>query len=267
VREALGVWTTDHFASPGELLWAHPESIEEGWWERIPTEERGGTSETSGPRAVPRIELGRPRGARRRLDRTSPSGKEGGARIDVRLLLGLNDVDGRARARGTLVHAWMEEIDWIESSTLSDDLALEIARRVTPELREEVVQEYLAWLRHALEAPEVTRALSKERAPPGADPRAEVPILVRDGDDALMRGFIDRLVVTREGSEIVRARILDYKTDRFAPGDPAALRERVDYYRPQLDAYREAVRRQFGVAPDAISAALVFLEVGRVVEC
>jgi len=55
------------------------------------------------------------------------------------------------------------------------------------------------------------------------------------------------------------ADITDYKTDAIAANDEPALQSRVDYYRPQLAAYRRAAS-QFARLPESqIGTRLVFL--------
>jgi ATP-dependent exoDNAse (exonuclease V) beta subunit len=86
----------------------------------------------------------------------------------------------------------------------------------------------------------------------------EVPIIHRRrpaGDDRIeerITGSIDRLVL-RPG----RADIIDYKSNRLGE-DPAYRKTLIEHYRPQLDAYREAVTALF---PDReVHAWLLFTD-------
>ncbi len=106
------------------------------------------------------------------------------------------------------------------------------------------------------------------RAGPGiASPRWEVrrerAFVLRE-DDAILSGSIDRLVVLYDGDRPVGADVLDFKTDVLPPGDAAALAVRIEYYRPQLAAYRRAAARLLGLDPSRVSARLVFAELGEV---
>ena len=84
-------------------------------------------------------------------------------------------------------------------------------------------------------------------------------------EDRIVRGQIDRLVLRRDREgRVAGARVLDFKTD--AVDDEAALDARVEHYRPQLDAYRAAVRRRHGLKAGSVEAALVFLKAGGVRE-
>ena len=59
---------------------------------------------------------------------------------------------------------------------------------------------------------------------------------------------------------VIAADILDFKTDAVEPGEAVDLR--VEYYRPQLEAYRRAVGEVFRLDPRKISARLLFVEPG-----
>jgi ATP-dependent helicase/nuclease subunit A len=84
-------------------------------------------------------------------------------------------------------------------------------------------------------------------------------------EGSIINGTIDRLTVLYDGPRVVGADVLDFKTDQLPPGDPAALAARVEFYRPQLDAYRHAVARQFHLDASQVSARLAFVGLGAVV--
>ena len=91
----------------------------------------------------------------------------------------------------------------------------------------------------------------------------ELPIAVRD-DDCLVSGTIDRLVLVYADEVLVAAEVIDFKTDRISEGDSAAIEGRVAYYRGQLDSYRWAVGRVYGLETDCINCRLAFLMPGVV---
>jgi hypothetical protein len=92
-------------------------------------------------------------------------------------------------------------------------------------------------------------------------------------DDAIVQGFVDRLLLYYRADKVsgdkvnadsvVAADILDFKTDAVEPG--GAIGERVEFYRPQLEAYRRAVAEVFRLDPRRIVARLLFVEPGIVV--
>lgn len=90
----------------------------------------------------------------------------------------------------------------------------------------------------------------------------------------LLNGFIDRLVLSfsplepgqKPGQKVVAADIIDFKTDRFNdPGSAKEINDRVENYRPQLEAYRRAVARLTQLSPEFITARLMFLSIDHMV--
>ena len=93
----------------------------------------------------------------------------------------------------------------------------------------------------------------------------ELPFVRRMADE-IQEGFIDRLVLIQRGGRVIRAEILDFKTDSIEAGDETTLTDRTDYYGPQIAAYRSVVREQYGLAKSEVSGRLVFLGAGVVRE-
>ena len=65
----------------------------------------------------------------------------------------------------------------------------------------------------------------------GTCPRTAV---CRGREGGILQGVFDRLVVLRDGSQIIGADVLDFKTDDGAT--PGGIDGRLVYYRPQLEA-------------------------------
>ena len=115
------------------------------------------------------------------------------------------------------------------------------------------------------------RALAREHCQAPTDStlevRAEHDFSVvlegQDSDPQLWTGSIDRLVLARQGTQVVWAEVLDYKTDQVDEDD---LQSRVDYYAPQLRSYARVVAAQTGLAVSDIRQRLCFLSLGRVVD-
>jgi ATP-dependent exoDNAse (exonuclease V) beta subunit len=166
----------------------------------------------------------------------------------------------------------MEEVGWIEDGLPDADTRGRILGREAPELagdrRRDFLREWGGIVETAAEREEVRTALSRARAGevhPGAElvVERELPFLLRE-EGALVEGIIDRLVLVRREGRVVAAEVVDYKTDRIAPGDDEALRESVALYAPQLRAYRRAVAHLYGIEPDAVRLRLVYLVPGVV---
>lgn len=223
-----------------------------------PSTVRAAASETEIPDHIPL------RAARRTrvLDRKTPSSEEGGDTVDLSLLLGMRGTGGRLR--GTLVHEWLETLDWIEDGMADEAELLRIAAAVAPKMPPDEVERVQDWLQEQLQAPAVREVLSRESWPEGTEIEKELPFIVREGD-ALVEGFVDRLMLTRDSEgRVIRAEVLDYKTDAVDATDPEALERRVDYYRPQIEAYRRAVAEVYALDLEDVGGRLVMLGAGVV---
>ena len=276
LRSALADGAT---AEPDSVLYEHGDAA---WHEKT----RCGTSkqtpqdraaEPQPSRLVPRLAKASERPSRG-LERASPSGLEGGTKIDLAHRLRLDT--GRAMDWGTAMHACFEQIGWLEDG-LPDDTAVE-QRILSLGLRDIDVRKVIERFHKALDESAIRAALSRatyERPGDGetksavhagpqlANPRWKVsqerPFAVLDGE-SILRGSIDRLVVLYDGDRPVAADVIDFKTDAVGR-DAAALETAVDTYRPQLDAYRRAVVSLFGLEPDRVAGRLMFVGAGLVV--
>lgn len=182
-----------------------------------------------------------------------------------------------ARARGTVVHALYEEIEWLEADGRGpdDDVLRGAARRVRPGAGAAWVDDAIADLRRQLASPAVRACLTPPAAgdplAPPAGGRLEVRpelALASIEDGRLRRGIADRVVVARDAEgRAVAAEVVDYKTDRPPAADAAAADDPLDRraagYAAQLRAYRSAVARRFGLDPARVAARLLFVEAGR----
>ena len=76
-------------------------------------------------------------------------------------------------------------------------------------------------------------------------------------DKKILLGFIDRLIIKND-----RAIIIDYKTSKDNAWRKNSQTIKADL---QLNAYAMVVNEQFGIAPENIQAALIYLEGGKTV--
>jgi len=209
----------------------------------------------------------------------------------VRLRDRLRPLSDEAFARGTLWHAWLEQIEWLDEGPPHDGPARgnlsggdpndELLRTIAATIRHGInVEDEMARFRAALRRPEVRRVLSRQAY---ADPRtlglgtaqaAEVTragcelgvhrerrFAVRDAG-GLLSGSIDRLVLLTRDQRVLAADVIDFKTDRVAGA--AELDEKVEFYRPQIAAYCLAAARLYRLEPEQVAARLVFVETGAV---
>jgi ATP-dependent exoDNAse (exonuclease V) beta subunit len=245
------------------------EAGDPGWYLRPGVEVSPSASEVAArAEALPPLQVTLAAPAKRRsrgLQRVSPSGLEGGTRVR----LARDDGHGAAEraealARGTVIHAWFERVTWIEDGEVTDRQLLAAAAAL-PELglRGDQLDRLLREFRQMLAWPAVADCLSRDSYPQWAarrlDVEAERPIAVRQ-DDRLLVGSIDRLVTAYEGPRPVAADIIDFKTDALPAGDEHALQQKVDHYRPQLEAYRQAVSSLLHISPAHVQARLLFVQ-------
>ena len=260
IRDALGL--DDESAAEDGVLREYGDAL---WFEQLDDEAQAVEAE---PRDEPTTGDGpllRPstKGAGRNVARRSPSSLEGGSGVDLEFHLKLDA--GAALQRGSVVHAWCEEIEWIEDGVPDDDTLHAVAREVAPGMPAEdvtrLIQEFRGWL----EGAEIRQGLTRDAYPAdeGTVLRVEneLPFVRRVGGD-IQEGFIDRLVLIERDGQVVAAEVLDFKTDRIEAGDAAELDERVEHYRPQIEAYCGVVRERYGLGESDISGKLLFLESG-----
>ncbi|MEX0973657.1 MAG: UvrD-helicase domain-containing protein [Solirubrobacterales bacterium] len=160
------------------------------------------------------------------------SGGRGLSRIAVQTSTTPGEGEAKSRdaaaARGAAVH---ELLEWSHANEWRE-----------PAGEETLLAPVRAWLG--------SNFLRERVRAPGANSRAEVPLLLRVAG-ATLRGSID-LLVEREGEPPL---VIDYKTDRLGGAAPA---ERAAKYATQRAIYALAVAEARGAA--AVEVAYVFLE-------
>lgn len=162
------------------------------------------------------------------------------------------------------MHACFEQIAWLDDGQPDEEL---LRRKLQAmQLPQTNLAAIVARFRGALEKPGIRAILSRSAYAGGHRPEVwrERPFAIRH-EEAILRGTFDRLVVLFDGEKAVGADILDFKSDSLDAGDPAAVEEKREFYRPQLEAYRTAVAKLYGLGDDRITTRLVFVEPGVIV--
>lgn len=168
--------------------------------------------------------------------------------------------DERGGRLGTLVHALLEGLEWLEDPAAGDprtDDELRAACRRVDARGDAPVDEAIARYRAALGTPELQAIFTA----PDGEPRVErersfdVEVTDLDGGPRRMRGAIDRLVLHLEGGAVTRAEILDFKVVERVDAEALASRAA-----GQVGAYVGAVQRMLGLEASAVSAAIVALD-------
>ncbi|CAN5825104.1 UvrD-helicase domain-containing protein [soil metagenome] len=198
----------------------------------------------------------------RSFARRTPSALAGGSEVDLRMMMSL---DTRATSEGTIIHAWLERLEWVEDGLPEDSELLFVARRLNRDISEGRVTELIHRVRGWLAVPAIGQALSRFSYPDLPRLEREAPFVYRE-NGVLVEGVIDRLVLHRQNGRVTHADILDYKTDSLTAADRAAIEEREVYYRPQVDSYRKATARGFRIPEADVRCYLVFLNAGEVRE-
>ena len=218
-------------------------------------------------------------GRRRGMERVIPSQIADRA-THVKLSAILQKEKSTGIDRGTLFHAWLERIAWLDEQALTDDELRQIASG--PLAAHLDVDHCLAQFRSLIQRPNMASVLSRSayqtaqslpfaasismELAPGVcelDLHQERRFSVIDAGQ-LISGSIDRLVLIRRDGQVVAADILDFKTDTLPEGDAAALQEIAAAYRDQMRSYAKAVGLMYRLPPDRISTRLVLLSSGQV---
>lgn len=171
---------------------------------------------------------------------------------------------------GKVVHRWFEEVrPWIEEVKPEKKELLRLA--ATALTRDEMTQLRLETIADRFlsycDSPTIRQLLSRDRYNHWHQPsplRLEVTNerrLLQWMDGQLIRGIIDRCVLGYDGNRVVRAEIIDFKTDLRPQNLPLEtwVAERTAHHRFQLQSYRKVLCRQFRLHPEMVNLSLVLL--------
>ncbi|WP_460168233.1 UvrD-helicase domain-containing protein [Thermostilla marina] len=182
-----------------------------------------------------------------------------------------------AADRGTLLHAWFEQVRFLDEGEPDESLLRQIGERL--EFPAHEIDDILRQFRRMLAQPLIRRVLAREtyRGKPPADRHESSAVHVTDAvrnprwelrtesafsvrvEDKLCRGSIDRLMILFDGDRRVAADIIDYKSDGVSPDSGDVFTDRVEFYRPQLEAYRKAAAAWLKLPEENVSIRLLFV--------
>ena len=219
-------------------------------------------------------------GRRRGMERVVPSQiADKATKVNLASQLQLGESIGIDR--GTLFHAWLERITWLEDGLLADEELRQIASLKGASHLD--VEECLTQFQKMVKRPQISNVLSRSgyQPPTGLEFSSSVQTELSRGPCELdlhqerrfsvidagqhISGSIDRLVLLRQNGQVVAADILDHKTDTLPGSDEAALQGIAAAYRDQMRSYAKAVGLMYRLPPDRISTRLVLLSIGHVV--
>ena len=216
-------------ASPMNLLWAVGTG---DWLHKHPLV----SQERQSPQSTPTLQV-----AHKRVRSRTPSG----AKTDKSRASANARSDRRAAmAFGSAVHAAFESLAWLDSPEVphvSPDS--DIQRLVTRCLESPAIRAYFI------------------RPNESVDCWREQAFDVRIGEDWLT-GVIDRLHVHRVDGHIVRAVVIDFKTDRIE-----SVAQLGTLYGKQMEAYRCALCQILSLPPEAIDCVLISTYLAQIHHC
>jgi ATP-dependent exoDNAse (exonuclease V) beta subunit len=179
-----------------------------------------------------------------------------------------------------VIHAWFEHIEWLDDPPPDAQTLQQIARDVLQQCGDVIrdtdalADEFAAMIAKPAVRASLCRsayanldALDISATGGGTTRRLEVQnerVFAVQLDGEVLTGSIDRLVLVYDGDQLVAADVLDYKTDAVASQDDPRFEERVEHYRPQIQAYCRAVSQMTGLPDGSIGARLLFVGPGIV---
>ncbi len=204
------------------------------------------------------------------LRQRPPSSQAGGQQTTLQEALSGAGAD--AMRKGVIFHAWLEQVQWLDEGRPSDEVLTRHAMRIGAHSLNlpEMLAEFDQMLGNATVSQTLHRARyegwqpAEERGGTSKEP-AKVQVWrernfsVQDKDE-LLTGSIDRLVVLRHGERIVAAEVVEFKTEHLESDED--LPARIDYYRPQMAAYRRAAAAMLQLPPAEVTARLLFVRAG-----
>ncbi len=163
-------------------------------------------------------------------------------------------LDTAARDRGSVLHAWLQRVSWLDEPLPTDIELLTIGNAIAPRKDRAWFLELAEDFRRKLQQPNTASVLAR--------PQGEVllqreqPFAVKLGD-RMVHGRMDRLEIHRLPQGATQIIVTDFKTDAV-PRE--AVPTRAAHYGEQMRAYAEAVSVMLNVPLTSITARLLFVE-------
>ena len=193
---------------------------------------------------------------RRFVPTITPSSQAPGLRSTAKIM-DISRDSAEAMRYGTLIHAWFEQVGFIDEDTLpTDEDFKQIAKRLVPGVEPAWLEGQLDRFKRILNQPPAPEVLSRQDA---AELWQERRFVVHDGRE-LVRGCFDRVTIYRDDrGRPLRAVLTDFKTDAVGPEGTTLL---AAHYQPQMRAYGKALEQLLGLPRDAIQTRLWFVGAG-----
>lgn len=192
----------------------------------------------------------------RRVIRKRPSDLEGGKELNLETMLLL---EGQAaQERKTLLHLLFSALDWLDNGPPAQQALIKRLRAsgVSEEATEQILDSFLALLKKPALQAELSQSAYQHYGASSVELRQDLYFAFKE-EALLYSGKIDRLVIGKNGQQVIFAEVLVFKTEELSTDK---LEARKVYYQAQLQVYRQAVARQLNISLDQISAKLLFVE-------
>ena len=211
----------------------------------------------------------------RGIPQTSPSQLEGGDKLVLKSIF-RSESNRAAMARGRLLHACFELVNWLDESEPTRQQLTAHLRTIDPTLADftDVIDSFYKMIKQG----NVRNLLSRESYqetylldfPDSKQLMVEANRLEVENErpfaiqleGCILQGVIDRLVLVYENDRLVAADVIDFKTDSFAESE---LPERIEFYKPQLSSYRQAACKFTNLPLEKVSARLLFVDSDKLV--
>ena len=185
-------------------------------------------------------------------------------------------LNAKSMQRGSLLHACFEQVGWLDEKVPTREELEVHLKELTTELVDlgGVIDEFF----EVLKSDNISKLLSRgtyqesylmEFAEAGEiileANRLEVECERRFAatvDGNLVQGTMDRVVWVYQGSQLIAADIIDFKSNVV---DVDNLQSRIEYYQPQMEIYRRAVSQFAKIPMERIATRLVFSDPRQVV--
>ena len=174
--------------------------------------------------------------------------------------------------RGTVLHERFRQVEWADAADPTAEQLHQARRTVERDLGRTITDATWTEANTAFSAAMKLTQIRDTFLPTahGAakedlDVRNEFPVLTRDEQGRVVRGRLDRLVLRREGDDVVEAWVIDHKSGAIGLDD-SAFQTRVAHYTPQLQAYAKVVEARWGLPHSKVHCLLLFFERGEVVK-
>ena len=174
--------------------------------------------------------------------------------------------------RGTVLHERFRQVEWADDADPTAEQLSQARRTVERDLGRTITDatwtEANAAFLTAMSLTQIQDTFLPAAHGAGKedlDVRNEFPVLTRDEQGRVVRGRLDRLVLRREGDDVVEAWVMDHKSGATTLDD-SAFQTRVDHYTPQLEAYAKVVQERWDLPQSKVHCVLIFFERGEVVQ-